>query len=433
MINKPQYNFINLFGNESFLKYLKKNNKIPNDIEAEVKQYWTPTESILSNNFNELESTLSIGADNRVGDILYAKLDEYVYRETISPVVSGEVIKETNGDIIFSNINKTGIDELTGYFIQCVLNQKCSNVNKVKEFGIYIKRPFDKVYVYGLLERFDSDLHKFVNKDNKKNIELYKNVFKDIANALKCMHSLNFYHRDIKPDNIGLIYNQKKKEYDAVLCDFGFVIYIPPNTECISGLGGTPSFIDPYFYITKEFCKKGDYFSFGMMIYQICSVMNNTDMNTYILTLIYPYTIEDLNKIIKNDENFDQLQNIANDRLRDKEKEKTLLNRFLGNEKEKKKIAIDDTLFIQKTTDRIIPIELLDERQFTRVLKLEEKVPVPTLVVPQPTPVVPQSVAKRKIFTRVTTGGRKSKNKKRRTNKNRRTKKQKQKRVNLIK
>ena len=283
-----------------------------------------------------------------------------------------------------------------------------------------------------MLDKFDMDLQVFFEKEMHKTQKLswYK-IFKDIAISLNYMHSLKFYHRDIKLENIGL----KKNElgYDGVICDFGNSIYIPDESEYIDGKTGTMLYRDPYSHIQKKFYKKGDEYSFGMMIYIICDLYVKTLTYTeYIIELIHPYTIDDLKKIIRyemSDNTHTNLEKCFKEivqKIDNKSYIKDIENRkfpenLLDNNQKQPLVNTSPPIYTQLETVRqpaVVPNKEVVVVPSTEVLTKEEVVVVPS------TKVVP----KRKVVNRDLKGGKKT-NKKRRTKKNkkRRTKK------NLIK
>jgi serine/threonine protein kinase len=65
------------------------------------------------------------------------------------------------------------------------------------------------LFPYYVMERADSDLKKYLI-DDRKELDLQEKIklCYDIFKGIRTIHSLNYYHRDIKPDNIFLFYNK---------------------------------------------------------------------------------------------------------------------------------------------------------------------------------------------------------------------------------
>jgi serine/threonine protein kinase len=395
--------YTNLIGNAEFINYLKKNDKIPKEnviINKIIEIHWKKPESdtpkiiikqLSSGDYNIVSSTNSL---------------QYVFRNTKSSVIKRKIfgnytLKDNNGIILFENIDENGINELIGYFIQWVLNHTdCKNVNINYEFGFYEINVEKKTqtHIYAMLDSFEMDLENFFTNKKHNTQELrWDIIFKDIAISLNYMHSLNFYHRDIKLENIGLKRNESGN-YDVVICDFGNSIYIQDTLEYIPGKTGTILYRDPYSQINNMFYKKGDEYSFGMMIYIICYLYVINIMSTYekyINVLIYPYSIADLQKIINSEMSDKNHINL-----------KKCFKKIVNEKIDKSKSYIN----------------YLENRKFPDKL-LEEKVVVP------PTQEKVVAEVKPKAAQQPTSKGGKKSNKKRRTKKNkkRRTKK------NLIK
>ena len=89
-------------------------------------------------------------------------------------------------------------------------------------------------------------LHKILKEEKRLSINKLKHYFKQVADALKIIHSENILHRDIKPDNIIIDENDK-----AILIDFGNA------REYLDGRTGrmtqvlTPGYAPPEQYITN--------------------------------------------------------------------------------------------------------------------------------------------------------------------------------------
>ncbi len=81
-----------------------------------------------------------------------------------------------------------------------------------------------KKFRYYVMEKADYDLRQYLN-DNDLSLQQKTILFKDLARSLKCLHEMEIYHRDLKPDNIfcfegtwkigdlGLI-NVRNEDYD---------------------------------------------------------------------------------------------------------------------------------------------------------------------------------------------------------------------------
>ena len=83
----------------------------------------------------------------------------------------------------------------------------------------------------------------------------------EVCLALEYLHSKDIIYRDLKPENILLDKNGHIK-----VTDFGFAKYVPDITYTLCG---TPDYIAPEVVSTKPYNKSVDWWSFGILIYEM--------------------------------------------------------------------------------------------------------------------------------------------------------------------
>ena len=83
----------------------------------------------------------------------------------------------------------------------------------------------------------------------------------EVCLALEYLHSKDIIYRDLKPENILLDKNGHIK-----ITDFGFAKYVPDVTYTLCG---TPDYIAPEVVSTKPYNKSIDWWSFGILIYEM--------------------------------------------------------------------------------------------------------------------------------------------------------------------
>lgn len=83
----------------------------------------------------------------------------------------------------------------------------------------------------------------------------------EVCLALEYLHDKDIIYRDLKPENILLDRNGHIK-----ITDFGFAKYVPDVTYTLCG---TPDYIAPEVVATKPYNKSVDWWSFGILIYEM--------------------------------------------------------------------------------------------------------------------------------------------------------------------
>uniref|UniRef100_A0A0D9WE42 Protein kinase domain-containing protein n=1 Tax=Leersia perrieri TaxID=77586 RepID=A0A0D9WE42_9ORYZ len=101
-----------------------------------------------------------------------------------------------------------------------------------------------------------------------RSIKVNWEIILDIASALvylQTAHDTCILHRDIKPSNVML-----DGSYGAKLGDFGLVREIDQDsTSKTLTVGGTPGYLEPEYYSTKQASRESDIYSFGVAMLQM--------------------------------------------------------------------------------------------------------------------------------------------------------------------
>jgi serine/threonine protein kinase len=100
----------------------------------------------------------------------------------------------------------------------------------------------------------------------KRVLDQYRAIIRQVAGALGYAHSLGFIHRDVKPANILF-----REDGSAVLTDFGIAKSLSSNTQ-LTKIGytvGTPEYMSPEQALGQSIDARSDLYSLGVVIYEM--------------------------------------------------------------------------------------------------------------------------------------------------------------------
>ena len=133
----------------------------------------------------------------------------------------------------------------------------------------------DKDFLYLILDYYSGgDLRFYL----EQNIQFEENQIKffvaNIVLSLRYLRKNNILHRDIKPEN--LVFD--KKGY-LNLTDFGISKKVKSN-KLIKDMSGTPGYMSPEILLEKNQTFSSDYFSVGIVIYELIFLQRPFDGKT---------------------------------------------------------------------------------------------------------------------------------------------------------
>jgi len=116
------------------------------------------------------------------------------------------------------------------------------------------------------LEYFENSIYKYICEEGplSGNLELFKYIVLQIANALKIINQKGIMHRDIKPQNI--FFRMENEKMKVKLGDFSCSIFIKDNT---SDPIGTFIYSSPEIINEIEYNEKSDLWSLGITLFEI--------------------------------------------------------------------------------------------------------------------------------------------------------------------
>ncbi|KAI0979388.1 hypothetical protein GJ496_000657 [Pomphorhynchus laevis] len=124
------------------------------------------------------------------------------------------------------------------------------------------------------------DLADFLQSQKKLNESTIKIFLRQIAEALKVIHSCGIVHRDLKPQNILMCLSTTNdneehhlpENYILKIADFGFARFLKSGVMA-GTLCGSPMYMAPEVLMSLQYDGKADLWSIGTIVYQ-CLVGN---------------------------------------------------------------------------------------------------------------------------------------------------------------
>lgn len=101
----------------------------------------------------------------------------------------------------------------------------------------------DKEYPYIIMEKADTDLKEYLFENPELDAQQKFLLCKDIFHAVRDLHSIKIYHRDIKPDNILLFVSEDK--FSWKIADLGLIRYRDNDFDDIGEKIGPIGWLSP--------------------------------------------------------------------------------------------------------------------------------------------------------------------------------------------
>ena len=300
--HKRKYNQNNLIYNFDKNKENKKyenKNELNKNINDNYENLDNLSISILKNENYYLEESKKLS--NKI--IQFAKKHDYkVYPKTN---LSYYKIGRSVGRGAFGKVN-IALHILSGHIVAIKSFNKTKNnfpIHKIKYEIKIMKKLRNNKKIVKLLEAFENEKYFFIimenviggnllnaiNKMNKLSESLSRNIFIQLIETIKFLHSKGIVHRDIKPDNILLNLNNSIK-----LCDFGVSKEIKKG-QLITDSCGTPAFIAPEVLLDDPYDPyMTDIWSSGVVLYVMVSGffpftgINESQLHKHIISGKFP-------------------------------------------------------------------------------------------------------------------------------------------------
>ena len=167
-------------------------------------------------------------------------------------------------DIIISKIKEIKIMEI-------MEGENHQNKNTVKLYEYYYIKNTEIAIV---MELCDENLAIMIGQRQKKpkfDFDEIKNILHQLNNSFRIFHKYKIAHRDLKPLNILVKYENKndRNNYTIKLCDYGEAKRLTMTKNLFSTVVGTINFIAPEILERDKFDLKCDLWSLGIIIYYL--------------------------------------------------------------------------------------------------------------------------------------------------------------------
>lgn len=172
------------------------------------------------------------------------------------------LIKYINSDNLYA-LKKVSEKDCLKYENEINVLLKLNHPNIIKIYKYYITHDgYNIIMQYARCGSLENLINKKKIKNNKFDNEDLKIIILSITNGIGYLHENNIIHCDLKPANILLFGNKIIK-----ITDFGVSKF--SNTTLHKTTIGTPYYMAPEVYKGKGFDNKIDYWSLGVLIYEL--------------------------------------------------------------------------------------------------------------------------------------------------------------------
>lgn len=115
------------------------------------------------------------------------------------------------------------------------------------------------------------DLAKLLTpRDRKHAPQQILTIALDVAEGMRFCHSRGLVHRDLKPQNIGIVQASPPRFHRAMILDFGIAQFLQSDKTVMTGNAmGSPAYSAPELLKGESARKSVDVFSFGVMLWEM--------------------------------------------------------------------------------------------------------------------------------------------------------------------
>ncbi|OCT94985.1 serine/threonine-protein kinase ULK2 [Xenopus laevis] len=203
-----------------------------------------------------------------VGDFEYSRKD-LIGHGAFAVVFKGRHRKKTDWEVAIKSINKKNLSKS-----QILLGKEIKILKELQHENIVALYDVQEMpnSVFLVMEYCNGgDLADYLQAKGTLSEDTIRVFLKQIAAAMRVLHSKGIIHRDLKPQNILLSYaSRKKATFSGIrikIADFGFARYLQSNMMAAT-LCGSPMYMAPEVIMSQHYDAKADLWSIGTVIYQ---------------------------------------------------------------------------------------------------------------------------------------------------------------------
>lgn len=223
------------------------------------------------------------------------KMENYEILELLGKGSQGVVFKclykdkkrKTEKIIAMKRIMVSSMKEATKAIKELLIVQNLSNPHVAKYLSLFFNENLGLVLVCIVMEFYEGDLEGYISNFYQKNKEkripedVVRSIILQITEGLSFLHENNLIHRDLKPQNIFIKYEDKNQqktnnknnrnfEGNLKIGDFGLSTRFSKDS-LKSTFCGSSSFIAPELLMNKKYSYKVDLFALGVIIFYLCT------------------------------------------------------------------------------------------------------------------------------------------------------------------
>ena len=300
-INNLNYNIVNIISNTSDKKEINENTTTNKNELSTISQKDY-------NYYNEESLKLikiikKYGAEHNFNSYPKTNLNYYKIGRSIGHGAFGKVnlaLHVLSGHIVaiksFNKIKKAF--PLNKIYYEIKLLKKLRNHRNIIKYFEHFE---NEKHFFIVMENISGgNLLSAINKMSKFSEIMAKNIFKQLIETIKYLHSMGIAHRDIKPDNILIELDNTIK-----LCDFGVSKEVKEG-QLLTDSCGTPAFVAPEILKDSPYNPyMTDIWSSGVVLYAMVTGffpfrgVNETELHRNILSGAFP-KLKDVSNELKD-------------------------------------------------------------------------------------------------------------------------------------